>query len=90
MKTPAILGILLAIVILGSIVYTTMGNQVFRCEVCMSYNGRSSCRTASARTKETAERTATDNACALISSGSFDAQRCSNAGPVSVKWLNSR
>ncbi len=29
MKTPAILGILLAIVILGSIVYTTMGNQYF-------------------------------------------------------------
>lgn len=90
MKRPAIVGIILAIVILGAIVYTTLGNQGFRCEVCMSYKGQSACRIASARTKETAERTARENACAQISSGSFDSLHCENGQPDSVKWLGHR
>jgi hypothetical protein len=90
MKKPAILGILLALLILGAIVYTTLGNQDFRVEVCMSYKGQSACRIASARLRETAERTARENACAQISSGSFDSQRCDNGDPVSVKWLKGQ
>jgi hypothetical protein len=89
-KLPVLAGIILAIVILGAIVYSTFGNQAFRCEVCMSYNGRKSCRIASASTKENAQRTATGNACALISNGSFDTARCENGEPDSVKWLNGR
>lgn len=87
MKKPALIGILLALAILGAIVYTTLGNQEFRCEVCMSYKGQSSCRIASARTRETAERSARENACAQISGGSFDSARCANAEPTSTKWL---
>lgn len=90
MKKPALIGILLALLILGAIVFTTMGNQEFRCEICMTYKGLSACRTASARTKETAERTARENACAQISSGSFDSLHCENGEPVSVKWLKGR
>jgi hypothetical protein len=89
-KLPVLAGIILAIVILGAIVYSTFGNRAFRCEVCMSYNGRKSCRIASASTRENAQRTATGNACALISNGSFDTARCENGEPDSVKWLNGR
>lgn len=89
-KTPVLAGIVVAIVILGAIIATTFGNQEFRVEVCITYKGRQSCRIASARTKESAKRTATGNACALISSGSFDANRCENGEPDSVKWLNGR
>jgi hypothetical protein len=56
----------------------------------MTYKGRKSCRVASARTRENAQRTATGNACALISSGSFDTSHCENEVPDSVKWLNGR
>jgi hypothetical protein len=87
MKKPAIIGILLALAILGAIVYTSMGNQGFRVEVCMSYKGRQACRIASARTEEVAERAARENACALISGGSFDSAHCAELPPVSVKWL---
>jgi len=87
MKKPAIIGILLAIAILGAIVYTTLGNQGYRVEICMSYKGQSACRIASARVKETAERSARENACAQISSGSFDSLHCENGEPISVKWL---
>jgi hypothetical protein len=90
LKKPAIIGILLAVAILGAIVYTTIGNQDFRVEVCMEYKGRSSCRIASARVKETAERSARENACAQISSGSFDSLHCENGEPKSVKWLKAK
>jgi hypothetical protein len=90
LKKPALIGILLALLILGAIVYTTLGNQDYRCEICMSYKGQTACRIASARTKETAERTARENACAQISSGSFDSLHCENGEPNSIKWLKGQ
>jgi len=90
LKKPAIIGILLTLLILGAIVYTTIGNQEFRVEVCMSYKGQSACRIASARTRETAERSARENACAQISSGSFDSLHCENGDPTSEKWLKGQ
>ena len=90
MKKPALIGILLALAILGAIIYTTVGNQDYRVEVCMSYKGRDACRIASARVKETAERTARENACAQISGGSFDSLHCENSEPKSVKWLKGQ
>jgi hypothetical protein len=90
LKKPALIGILLALFILGAIIYTTMGNQEFRCEVCMTYKGQTACRIASARTRETAERTARENACAQISGGSFDSARCANSEPQSEKWLKGQ
>ena len=90
MKTPVLVGILLALAILGLIIFTTFGNQEFRVEVCMEYKGQSSCRIASARTRETAERSARENACAQISSGSFDSLHCENAEPKSTKWLKGQ
>jgi hypothetical protein len=90
LKKPALIGVLLALAILGAIVYTTLGNQEYRVEVCMSYKGQSACRIASARTKETAERTARENACAQISTGSFDSLHCENGEPNSEKWLKGQ
>jgi hypothetical protein len=89
-KKPAIIGILLAVGILAAIIFTTFGNQGYRCEVCMTYKGRSACRAAAASTKENAERTATQNACAQISDGSFDSARCENTPPDSIKWLKGK
>ena len=48
--------------------------------------GTQSCRTASARTRELALRTATENACAQISSGVTDSNQCNNTPPDSVRW----
>jgi hypothetical protein len=87
LKKPALIGIVLALLILGAIVFTTIGNQEFRCEICMTYKGKTACRIASARTEATAERTARENACAQISSGSFDSLHCENGEPKSTKWL---
>jgi hypothetical protein len=90
LRKPAVIGILLAVGIVATIIITTFGNQGFRCEVCMTYKGRSACRIGAASTSEHAERTATQYACAQISDGSFDSARCENGRPDSVKWLKGR
>jgi hypothetical protein len=85
-----LLAIGFAVAVLVVLVYTTLGNRRYRCEVCMAFQGRSACRTAGASTEEQALRTATENACALISSGVTDSIACDNTPPTSVKWLSGK
>jgi hypothetical protein len=77
-----------AIAFIGILVYLTIGQKKFRAEVCVAYLGRTDCRTASAATKQQAQRTATENACAVIASGMTDSIACANTPPTSVKWLD--
>ena len=74
-----------------AIMYTSTRNlSTYRCEVCIEFNGRSACRTASAAAREQAKRTATDNACGLIASGMSDSIACTNTPPSKVTWLDSK
>jgi hypothetical protein len=85
-KKSVWLGILFLALVVGFVVYSTVGTGRIRCEVCITYQGRQACRTASASTRELALRTATENACALISSGVTDSNQCHNTPPDSVRW----
>jgi len=89
-KKTIILGIAFIAVVLAVLVYTTIGNNRYRCEVCMVYGGRQACRTAAASTEEHAERTARENACAEIASGVTDSMACENRQPASVIWLTHK
>jgi hypothetical protein len=74
-----------------AIMYTSTRNLAsHRVEVCIEYNGRKACRTASAATREQARRTATDNACAQIASGMTDSIACTNTMPYKVTWLDGK
>jgi hypothetical protein len=74
-----------------AVMYTSTRNlSAHRVEVCMEFNGRSACRTASGAAPELARRTATDNACAQIASGMSDSIACTNTPPVSVKVLEAK
>jgi hypothetical protein len=85
-KNSVRLGILFLLVFLGFVVYSTMRAGGVRCEVCITFQGRNSCRTASARTRDLALRAATENACAMISSGVTGSNQCTNTPPDSVRW----
>ena len=87
MRKPVLLGVIFAGIVLAVLIYTSFGNQKHRCEVCVAYDGRTACRKASAATKESALRSATDNACAQIASGVTATMVCTAAEPVSVHWL---
>ncbi len=88
MRKPVLLGIVFAAIVLAVLIYTSFGNRKFRCQVCMAYQGRTSCRIASAAEKESALRSATDNACAQIASGVTATMVCTSGQPVSVRWMN--
>ncbi|HEY7337578.1 MAG TPA: hypothetical protein VH639_21985 [Bryobacteraceae bacterium] len=87
MKKPVLVGVIFALIVLAYVVYSSMNLAGHRVEVCITYNGRSSCRTAAGATEEFARRTATTNACADLASGVTDSIACENTPPTSVKVL---
>jgi hypothetical protein len=87
MKKPVLVGILIVAAILGVIIYSSMNLASYRVEVCMDYNGRSNCRTASGSSEEFALRSATTNACAAIASGVTETIGCEQTKPTKVTWL---
>lgn len=87
MKKPVIIGIVFVVIVLGVIIYSSIGLSQATVEVCMEYEGRTNCGKASGQTKEFALRTATSNACAMISGGVGGTIACEHRQPVSVKWI---
>lgn len=82
-----ILALIAAVLFIGLLAYLTIGQRKVRMEVCVEFNGRQNCRTASGATEEQAIRTATDNACATISSGMTDSMTCGRTPPLSIKKI---
>ena len=83
-KTTKLLIGLGTAVFFGYVIYSSMGLDQFRCEVCMEFRGQTACATAAGTTPQEAQRTATDTACAQISSGVTDSIACSQTVPKSV------
>jgi len=89
-KRIVILAVGFAAAVLAVLIFTTMGTNKFRCEVCITFNGRTACRTAGASTEAQAVRTATENACAQIASGVTDSMACESTPPQSVIWVTHK
>jgi hypothetical protein len=81
------IGIGFAIVFAAILTYSMMSLRKFRVEVCIEWNGRTECRTASGASQQEALRTATDNACTLLASGMTENMACGRSDPKSVRWL---
>lgn len=71
----------------GLLIYFTLGLARYECEVCVSFRGRSACRTAAGASREEAIRTATDNACSFLASGRTDSMACGRTPPTSIRWI---
>jgi hypothetical protein len=87
MKRPILVGILMVAAILAVIIYSSLNLAAYRVEVCMAFNGRTNCRTASGSTEDFALRSARTNACAAIASGVTETIACESATPAKVTWL---
>ena len=75
------------VAVLALIAYSTLQGPRYRVEVCMAYDGRSACKTVSAKSEPGALRSASEGACADIASGVTDTMRCEQSEPQRVKWL---
>jgi hypothetical protein len=74
-----VIGSLFGIVMLGTIIYLSMGFDTYTCEVCVTFKGRTSCRTASGADEKSAMMAAHDNACAFLIGSKTDAFLCGQA-----------
>ena len=90
MSRTALAVVAFLLLFVGLLVYSSLGLRRHRVEACMSFQGRTACRTVSAATRDQALRTATENACALISSGMTDSMACDSTPPVRVTWLDDK
>jgi len=80
----AIVVVALIAVTVGVLILAIMQQAEVSCEVCISFRGRTQCRSALGSTRDEAIRTATDNACAFLASGMADSIECSRTPPSKV------
>jgi hypothetical protein len=92
MKKSVIAAFLFVAIVVGAILYTSLNgaNNRYRVEICITFQGRTECRTARASTRNEALRTATDNVCSLMASGQSEFERCRNTPPDKENWLSGR
>jgi hypothetical protein len=83
-KWGAILFAIAALATIGLLVLGVRQSLSASCEVCMTFQGRSTCRTAVGADEREATTTAIQNACALISAGMTQTVQCQNRAPDSI------
>ena len=87
MKKPVLYGVIFVLIVLGVIVYSSFNLAKVRMEVCVTFNGRTNCKTASAVSEEFATQTAVANACGEIAFGVTDTVNCEHTPPAKVTRL---
>ena len=65
------------------LIWSTMASQQVECDVCVEFNGRRNCATASAANEAQAAQSAQTTACGTVSSGMAETVLCGDAVPVS-------
>jgi hypothetical protein len=88
MRSPqakiAIITVILVAVTLGVLILAMMQQAEVSCEVCVTFQGQTDCKVALGPDRESAIRTATDNACGLLARGMADGISCQNTTPDSI------
>ncbi len=67
---------------MGFVVWRTFHLQGVRCEVCITYNGLSQCRTVEGEHEEDVMQAAINNVCAYLASGVTDGIACMRTPPT--------
>ncbi len=85
MPKTVVIGAFFGIVMLGIILYLSMGFSQYTCEVCVTFKGRTKCRTASGAAQDSAMLAARDNACAYLVATKTDGFLCNQTQPTSIE-----
>ncbi len=83
-RRAVIVLVLAALATVGLIAVGVRQSMSTTCEVCITFEGGSACRTAAGATEREATTTATSNACAFLASGMTRSVQCQNRLPDSV------
>lgn len=77
-------GLLASAGFIAFVVYRSLQIPTVECEVCITFRGRSDCRTVGGASSNEARAAAITNACALLSSGVTDTLACERTPPTKV------
>ena len=83
-----IIGIGLAALFVAMLVWTTLSQTSSECEVCMTHEGRSTCSTARAATRDEAVAQALSSACSSLSSGVTSVMSCNRRAPDRISCVD--
>lgn len=86
-KKPVLIAVLFVVIILGFIVYSSMNLSKYKVEICMTFQGHTSCRTAQGNSQDEVLQTAVSNACADIAGGVTETIACERTEPTKETWV---
>ena len=72
------------VLFIGLVVYLSTRVAHHECRVCVTFNGRTLCRTAASGTEKAAIESAVTSACSGLASGMTESIKCENTRPDSV------
>ena len=84
MPKAGVVGGIFGLLLVGTVVYFSLGFKQQTCEVCMNFQCLTQCRSASGAYEQTAVQTAKDNACAYIIFSKTEGFLCSQTPPARV------
>jgi len=71
-------------VFIAVVVYLSVRAPRHECEVCLTFQGESVCRTAASGTREASIESAVTSACGTLAAGMTESIRCQNTPPDRV------
>jgi hypothetical protein len=83
-KPGSSLAIIAVLAFAAYLLWSTLASQRDECRVCVEFNGRTNCATASAASAAEAERSAQTTACGPLTSGMNEGIACSRRKPLSA------
>jgi len=75
------------VLFIGAVVYLSTRIAHHTCRVCVTYGGRTICRTAASGTPKEAIESAVTSACSGLASGMTESINCENTPPDSVECV---
>ena len=85
-KWPVIAGVVFIVAFIAAMVFSSTGNDQYRAEVCVTFEGRTVCRNSAATTKLEAERIGASTACTDLTAGMTALMQCEQNSPRQVTW----
>lgn len=83
MSAGKIITLIAVLAFAALLLWSTLSAQKTECEVCVEFQGRRNCATASAATEQEAARSAQTTACGPLAGGMAESILCGDATPAS-------
>ena len=83
-KLWTIIGLTVAAIFLGALIYGSFSTTQATCELCVEFRGQRQCRRGAGADQEEAQTAAVRSACAVMAAGMDETIACTNTPPVDV------